>query len=405
MKIRFLLYFLLATVCSCGQPIEHPENPDKPVDTTELRILWNRTQAQTWAGCAYGRVHMLNDGRLMASFEGSDCQGYCRFSSDNGNTWTAQSLVIAKDEKKTGAESTWTNIANCEFAQLSSSHPDHPGRIIYAANIRPSGNRSDIFPYSICCVTSDDGGASWSSRRIVYSSRKWSSAVARGCWEPFVLELPGGLVQIYFSDETPYWASGDAFQNISVIESKDGGDTWGEPRIVAYTSGCRDGMPVAIVYDNSIYLAIEHYRNGTKFYPQIVWNQVSDNWASTVYGTSGKYRFDPMKEPLDSGNNYYGAPYLIRTDNYFVLSYQSSVGSNVVDDSHSVMEVVACPKSEMSENIFRTMRGASRPVSVNQAEGSARWNSLCDLGNDEILAVSDIGGSLVLTRGIISGTK
>lgn len=209
-------------------------------------------------------------------------------------------------------------------------------------------------------------------------------------------------MQIYFADETPYYRFGLGYQNISVIESHDGGDTWGETRIVAYTSKYRDGMPVVMPYAGNLYLAIEHYEgSGQHLRPQIVYTSIEDNWSSVIYGNDSAHRFDPMQTPLDFVNNYYGAPYLIETDDYFVLSYQSSEGSAQATAENSVMEVVVCPKDEFLDGKFTTMRNPTRPVNVDQSTGKARWNSLCDLGGNEILAISDLGGTITLTRGRI----
>lgn len=371
------------------------------VSDVPLSIEWQRDDAITWKG-GYGRVHRLLDGRLMAVYSYSG-QGMCRFSSDNGLSWTSGAVAVPRDQRTFGDDSVWTNNANSEFAQLSATNPHHPGRIIYAVNIRPSENRSDLFPYSIAYVTSDDAGASWSGRKIAYQSDLWATAQTRGCWEPFVLELPDGTVQIYFADETPYYRLGLGYQNISVIESTDGGDSWGEPRIVAYTSKCRDGMPVVMLYGDRLYLAIEHFTSGQHLHQQIVWNTVADNWKTTVPGPPSDYRFEPLKTPGDYVNNYYGAPYLIQTDNCIVLSYQSSEGSAQAKDTNSVMEVVLCLKSEVRDGIFNQMRNPSRPVIVDQTSGNARWNSLCDLGDDQVLAVSDVSGTIYLTRGTIKG--
>ena len=371
------------------------------IEQKDFQVSWDRDNAQSWAG-GYGRVHRLNDGRLMAVYEAHVCNGYCRFSEDNGLTWTEEALALPKAKHTVNGETVWSNIANSEFAQLSHTHPHHPDRIIYAGNIRPSGTRSDLMPYSICYVTSDDGGSSWSKRKIIYESNTWSTAIAKGCWEPFVLELPDGTVQIYFADETPYYRLGLGYQNISVIESKDGGDSWGEARIAAYTVRYRDGMPVVMLYDGNIYLAIEHYEgSGQHLRPQIVYTSVEDNWSTVIYGSDSEHRFDPMQKALDYVNNYYGAPYLIETDDFFVLSYQSSEGASKPSADNSVMEVVVSPKSEFMDRRFTTMRTPTRPVTVDQSTGKARWNSLCDLGNNEVLAVSDLGGTLVLTRGKI----
>jgi len=399
MKRLFVIVLLAVVSMSCSA--KEDSAPEPSPEPTELSVSWNRINVVTWKG-GYGRVHRLNDGRLMSVYE-SGGRAYCKFSQDNGYKWSSAALAIDKDQVFKGEESTWTNNANAEFAQLSPSNPYHPGRIIFAVNIRPSDKRSDIYPYSIAYVVSDDNGEVWSERRIAFQSEIWSKAVSKGCWEPFVLELPDGTVQIYFSDETPYYKEGKLYQNISVVESKDGGDSWGAARIVAYTESGRDGMPVVMLYNGNLYMAIEHYTSGQHLHPQIVWNPISRNWKQTVLYPSPSYRFDPIQTPLDYSNYSYGAPYLISTDNYFVLSYQSSEVTAVGTKDSRVMEVVVCPKSEFKNNAFRTMRAVSQPVIVDPKKNAVRWNSLCDLGDDEVLAVSDVNGTIFLTRGKITG--
>lgn len=126
---------------------------------------------------------------------------------------------------------------------------------------------------------------------------------SRGCYEPCVLELPDGTVQIYFADETPYYERRLTYQNISVIESKDGGDTWGPARIVCYNEKYRDGMPVAMIHGDWIYVAIEANGQNVKFHPQIVCTRISDNWKTPVYGSSLN-RFDPFKTSMESAFIY-----------------------------------------------------------------------------------------------------
>lgn len=336
---------------------------------------------------AYGRARRLDDGRLMISYSNT-WTARVRFSSDDGATWSAAKDVV----KSYKSDDLTYRMDNPEFAQLSATNPHHPGRIIFAVNERVTGaDGKAAYPYHISVCTSDDRGATWSSLVKLYSSNSVS-----GCYEPFVLELPDGTVQIYFADETPYAYDSITYQNISVIESKDGGETWGSKRIVSYAYGCRDGMPTATIFDGNIYVAVEANGNGALFYPQIVYTPVSENWKATV-GINSAYRFDPFKVSLASKVIYSGAPYLIQTDNWFVLSYQTTGGApqstHAERYKHTAMEVQLCPKNEMSGAKFTTMRGVSRPFSIDQKTACAKWNSLCPLGGDEILAVYGSGGS------------
>ena len=373
--------------------------------TGTLTITWSGEK--TIGSGGYGRAHRLNDGRLMLMFFSGGGVKSC-YSSDNGVSWTtpvqkfSRLSITGPVAGSASGENATVNVGidNPEFAQLPANHPAHPGRIIFATNLRPAEAKTSIFPYSIGIATSDDAGTTWTGIRYAYQSDRWIGNVGKGCWEPFVLVLPDGRVQIYFSDETPYWRNGNAFQNISVIESTDGGETWGNARIVAYTAKYRDGMPVLMLHGGNIYLAIEHNAAGQKLHPQIVYSTVEDNWSTVRYGDS-PYRFDPFKEDIQAATVYTGAPYLIKTDNYFVLSYQSSKGSSVATHEHSVMEVVACPLSEFSDGKFTTMRGTTRPFVVDQTSQAGLWNSLCDLGDDCILAVSQVGGKIRVNRGRI----
>ena len=370
--------------------LENTTSDIEEVDGNILGITWEKPVLVSGWCSAYGRAHRLNDGRLMICYSNT-WHGYARFSNDDGATWTGAKIVVPAYKK----DSLSHRMDNPEFAQLSAGNPHHPGRIIYAVNERVKDTKvankdKTVYPFHISISTSDDNGATWSSLKRLYSSNNVS-----GCYEPFVLELPDGTVQVYFADETPYARDKITYQNISVIESKDGGDTWGEKRVVCYTFRMRDGMPTATVYNGNIYVAIEANGDGYQFFPQIVYNSVADNWSRQV-GSPSIYRLDPFQKSLKSTEIYSGAPYLIQTDNYFVMSYQTTEGApqstHAERYKHTAMEVQICPKSEFVKNKFSTMRGVSRPFAIDQTRACAKWNSLCPLGGDEILAVYGSGG-------------
>lgn len=388
-----LMLFLSGTTCAAA----------------DFKILWEDPQRITKGG--YGRVHRLNDGRLMMSYAKSH-SNYIRFSEDNGLTWSDEEnkvmspFVVENDRGKARLDAS-----NPEFAQLSAENPFHPGRIIFACNYRPKWfktgvgdeNMSSVHPYTIAIKTSDDGGKTWSGVRHVYRSELWEENVLRGCWEPFVLELPNGIVQIYFADETPYWKKGSKWQNISVIESADGGDTWSPPRVVSQNGSFRDGMPVVAIHEGMLLMAIETAEHGTRLFPAVVCNSIDNNWKEPVRKDS-EYRFHPFRRSLKCDITYSGAPYIITTDNYIVYSYQISDESESAKDNnarHAAMEVQICPKKEVKDGFFYSMRAPSRPIDVDQSTQNAVWNSLCNLGGDEILAVSQFCGHVYLVRGRI----
>lgn len=403
---RLLLILVAVLSVSDGQLAAAGRNYPK-VRKSDIQIVWDVPEKVTRGG--YPRVHRLNDGRLVMSYARS-ADNYIRFSDDNGISWS-------EEEYKVMSHFKWENengkarlaASNPEFTQLSDTNPHHPGRIIFACNYRPTwiqhgvGDEymSSVHPYTISVKTSDDNGMSWSAVRHLYKSDLWSENVLRGCWEPFILELPDGTVQIYFADETPYWRRKSKWQNISVIESKDGGDTWSAPRIVSQNGPHRDGMPVVAIHDGMLLMAIESSEDGMRLFPIVICNPLEENWSSPV-GRDSPYRFHPFSRSIKSDVAYSGAPYIITTDNYIVYSYQISDESDDKEDNntrHSTMEVQVCPKSEVENGCFYTMRSPSRPIDVDQWTESAVWNSLCDLGNDEVLAVSQFNGWVHIVRG------
>ena len=402
---------------------------------TDPVIVWQApqpvmVQTSTVTG-GYPRIHRLNDGRLMLSYA-TDGNACLSFSSDNGKNWSIPQRVMSSQDVSNAKGTARLTAAVPDFAQLSKTHPTHPGRIIYAGNYRPRELKSNgklgekgwttVAPYDISVCVSDDNGKTWSEPEQIYASGIWTENLKKGCWEPFVLELPDGTVQVYFADETPHYKAGGTqreWMNISVIESKDGGDTWGQARIVAQNSECRVGMPVVVIHNDKLLLAIEttDYR-GQRLHPIVITNPVENCWPSVV-GKGSEYRFEPFQTSIASEVVYSGSPYIITTDNYVVYCYQIAdwweptpgmtaseqlkLAKQNNEEQHATLEVQVCPKSEVKDGYFRTMRSPSRPIPVDQTTGKeqAIWNSLCDLGNDEILAVSQYNNKVYTVRGKI----
>ena len=426
-KVFKYLFFLTILAVSCEKT---PDAGGIQEEADDVRIVWETPQQVTGAGGGYPRVHRLNDGRLMMTYSKS-FNGYARFSEDEGKTWPESTLKnpMSKFDASNDNGDALLSVAGPDFAQLSENHPYHPNRIIFAGNYRPrtkdgkTTGMTTVHPYTISISVSDDNGQSWSETKHIYMSGLWDENVTVGCWEPFVLELPDGTVQIYFADETPYYRLGSRWHNISVIESKDGGDTWEKVRVVSQNGACRDGMPVVAIHEDRLLLAVESTDySGERLHPMVIQNTISDNWKVTV-GKGSPYRFEPFQKSLKSEVNYSGSPYIITTDNYIVYSYhiadwwtpptgltasqQLAQAKQNNDTNHAALEVQVCPKSEVKDGYFRTMRAASRPLPVDQTTGkeNAIWNSLCDLGNDEILAVSQYKSCVYIVKGKIVGPQ
>ena len=356
--------------------------PDRPV------VKWGESIDLGPGG--YARIRPLADGRLMAAYErGGDM--IVRFAQrGDSRHWTPPRPAARHFMATNGAKMAWVSLANAEFAQLET------GRIILATNLRPKD--PCVHPYAIGCVTSDDAGTTWSRLKVIYRCTDAGDGVCRGCYEPFVLPQKDAAAHIYFADESPYTEGGaHKYQNISLLETSDGGTTWSSvPRIVSYTPRRRDGMPVVIELGERRFLAIESNPGRTRLHPQIVRTRITDNWRETV-GSPSPDRFDRfLAKQRDWEQISGGAPYIAATENYVLLSWQERTGRQHLSLDFPIARVAAVPKKEVGEGAFPKMFDLSTPPDVTEGKDKMLWNSLCALDGDAFLLVSQCNGRVVI---------
>ena len=338
----------------------------------------------------YARIRPLADGRLMAAYErGGDM--VVRFARrDDIRHWTPPRPAARHFTATNGTKTARVSLANAEFAQLET------GRIILATNLRPKD--PTVHPYAIGCVTSDDAGATWSPLKVIYRCTDHGDGICRGCYEPFVLPQKGAAAQIYFADESPYTEGGaHKYQNISFLETSDGGTTWSPaPRVASYTPRRRDGMPVVIELGEWRYLAIETNPGRTRLHPQIVRTRIANNWRVTV-GAPSPDRFDQLLEKRRDWTRLYGgAPYIAATESYVLLSWQECTGDQHLSREFPIVRVAAARKKELRDGAFPTLFDLPTPPGVAEGKDKMLWNSLCALDGDAFLLVSQCNGRVVI---------
>lgn len=334
------------------------------------RIFWDsRAPVKVFNGGGYARVMELQDGRLMACCEWSGIR--ISFSSNKGQTWREPTTIV----------NNTNNVPNCvpDMIQL------RDGTIIVAYNPRPSKPYTDDRRFSIRLRRSMDNGRTWGQEIIVYDG---GSTFDTGCWEPCLLELPSGELQLYFADESPYVTNND--QQISVCRSFDKGLTWSAPACVSYRAGYRDGMPVPVLLEDSTTIAVTIEDNGwgyNDFLPTIVRTSLARNWSSFVPASSSlrtkaiDYKYCPMATG--------GAPYLrVLPNGETVLSHQSPYNHSGKPD----MYVYVGNKSA------RNFKAMSSPFPVPQDQ-QALWNSLAVIDTGVVVAVSGFGGGIKMVKG------
>ena len=257
--------------------------------SSSLRMDWDRASLQLiQKDGVYGRIIRLRDNSLLCGFE---LRGQCwtRRSTDNGKTWV-QEVMAASFEAG--------NAANPELLELKS------GKVILYFNERP---RDGMHPFTIRCSTSDDGGRTWKLQPVIFTA---GTSPSEGCWEPAAIQLPGGEIQLYFADESPY--SNSEEQQISMMRSQDGGVHYSSARAISFRKGGRDGMPVPLILQGKAGIALAIEDNGTVLHqlqPAIIKTSLQDNWKQECADeTSSRRRW--AITPQLSGIVYAGAPYL-----------------------------------------------------------------------------------------------
>jgi len=274
------------------------------VDTSKFeikhKIVWNSPSTAKKISsdgifADYGRVKRYkNSDTLLLVYHGGPNIGdwvniYFRRSFDNGVTWEPQQCLM----KQSDYSDKYWRFCNPEILVLS----DGTILISYVANTKGDENNS-----SIQIISSVDKGETWSKPTIIKVGR---------CWEPAMVQLPGGEIELFFSSEAKWWPSINGSyiqQEIMRIYSTDNGKTWSFPMTVAYYPYKRDGMPVPLVLmgNKGVVFAIETVNNNNS--PYIIHRGLNESWTLT------QNNFDNSPHRWWAGyfDGHGGAPYIVQ---------------------------------------------------------------------------------------------
>lgn len=326
-------------------------------------IDWDtRTLTLIQRGAGYGRMARLRTGEVECVFE---WQGgvWLRQSRDEGKTWQEPVLVGA-----------WASgvLANPEVLPLRN------GSQLVFSNGRPHRSSSEaVSPprFTIFVSRSDDAGKTWSPPSSVYEA---GAEFQNGCWEPAGVQMPNGEVHLFFANEGPYTRSDE--QEITRLVSRDSGRTWGKPEAVSFRAGHRDGMPVPLLLQKGVVLAIEDNGLSGNFKPALVSPAPPGKNVLPVSGGDAR-RWNPLQTPLAPGV-YAGAPYLRGLPSgETVLSFQQG-DDGKMDGAR--MAVV------LGDKQARNFAALSYPFAVDGAKkgDSQLWNALFVKNPDTVTAIS-----------------
>lgn len=281
-SLIFLFLFFVLAGQGCRQERKYATG-DVPVMTDTLRhleIVWDTAAKKISHDvyfAEYGRLRRLSGDTLMLVYQcgpkGREWNTIgIRRSFNNGDSWSDLQLLQPRRKYYDGYCNP--DVLAMKNGQLL---------MVYAAR----KFRGDTSENHLQIRTSSDRGKSWTKGRTI----------ARGhFWEPGLLSLPDGRIELFHTVEFPNRdAQGRPEQGIMMRSSMNYGQSWSDPILVSFLPGKRDGMPVPLLLNDGkgILLAIEsvHHRNS----PEIIWSSLKAKWNYPTHGS------------VENGRRWYGA--------------------------------------------------------------------------------------------------
>lgn len=298
-------------------PTNTPHADDVPVadnSTSTVNITWDasaRKISHNVYYAEYGRIQRVSANTLLLTYHCGGANDYwnniaLRRSEDNGATWSDAQILMASNVPG------YYGFSNPQILVMQN------GWLMLAFVGR--GNPDDNAHDNVQIRISKDNGLTWGDPKIIATGRSW---------EPAMVQLPDGDIELMYSSEANWWPSNNVQQDILMIHSTDNGATWSSPREVAYSSGNRDGMATPILLSNNkgIVFPIESVNDSKS--PWVLWSSTEAKWNYAGLGTVQNGR-----RWLATGENIFGgAPYIAQlSTGETLLSFQQAGGRNIGSD-------------------------------------------------------------------------
>ena len=203
------------------------------MDFSSKRLITNE-ELEVRGGAVYSRIKKMPNGEWLMLFQGYHIGSYIYYSiSKDLQKWDYRKVLFRPYTVTTSLGEDQRRFSTADAVVLSN------GDILVVCSYRANKGYRHSVDCGIMMRRSKDNGKSWSEEQIIYKGANW---------EPYLLQLPDGRVQCYFTDSVP------AIKNsgTSMVVSCDNGATWSEKMVVCrqyrhtYEDGTRiytDQMP------------------------------------------------------------------------------------------------------------------------------------------------------------------
>ena len=157
----------------------------------------------------YPRIKKMGDGRYIMFYQGGQVASRILYSTSSDlKNWSEPTLLWSPYNITTVEGKDVRRFTTADAVVL----PD--GDILVVCSYRASSGYKNGVDCGLVMKRSADNGKTWSEPQYIYEGTNW---------EPYLLYLPNGDIQCYFTDCIPSIKD----SGTSIITSHDGGQTWG----------------------------------------------------------------------------------------------------------------------------------------------------------------------------------
>lgn len=351
---------------------------DTNATSVEHTIQWDKTTtlkriSPEGLKTEYPRILRVNNDTLLCSYHGGSQTDYwvniyLQKSYDNGQTWTAPTVLLDK-EKSVMGQRYW-RFCNPELVKLDNGWILMP----FVGNGNPETNNN----CHVMVMISKDNGQTWGDPQIIGRGRTW---------EPMVVQLPNGELELFVASEAKWYnTSSNMYQEILFSRSTDYGQTWTEFKRACYSPARRDGMPAAINMQGNkgILFSIEVVNDNGFGSPSLAHRPLNGEWDTTQWdGVSDNKRWHVNVNAMG------GAPYIIQLPTgEIVLSAHVNGRNGIWQTSY--------PRIVVGDKNGKNFTTPVTPITNLPANQGAYYNSLFLKDNETVWLVvthSEYSGS------------
>jgi len=268
-------------------------------------------------------------------------------SMDEGETWSDARSIISINLPQ--YKEHYKRFLNPEILQLDN------GELLLSFSAIGIPETNDNCHTLI--MKSKDEGETWSNPVIAGRGRSW---------EPMVVKLPNGELELLVSSEAQWWQNTNPMpQEILCARSTDNGETWTRYIRAAYSHDRRDGMPVAVVMQGNkgILFSIEVIRDNGFGSPSFIHRDLNGEWDPIPWDGRASANRWHVDVAVNNGNVHGAAPHTIQlTTGEIVIMAQVNPGTSTIWET-------AYPRVTICDNTGRNPQERTTPVSIPKNQG------------------------------------